>query len=589
MCGIAGFYRAREAAADCELHSMVEALSHRGPDGRSTSVKEDIGLGATRLSLLDAQHGGQPMEDGDLAVVFNGEIYNHHDLREELRRAGATFVGRSDTEVLLRGFRQWGSSLFDKLEGMFAIAIRAGRILSLARDPFGMKPLVYWVSPDSQTLLFASEIKALLRCFPQPRRLDSTGLVEQLVFGHTLGSRTLIADVRHLEPGARLVVERRHGRLLVTPSKPAPSRRQACPRSVPEAAGRLAEALRESVAERLQADHPVATFLSGGIDSTLVAALRSDRAGSRSFVVADGRRVADVRYARRAAAALGLCHEEILITRTPPLSWVRDAVTAMEAPVAPSLALLSAPTVRRTGKAALCGEGADELFAGYRMHHKPELFLLGFEERMRKLRAAAVNESALATTAARIASLRIPEPAARFGAVYEFLLRETMPNKHLAIWDRGAMAASLEVRMPYLDREIRDLALSLPHEWLSPRKELITAVARRLLPRSLAALISRRRKAAAPDALRATRNRLQGLIAAAIPPSWLRKHPLRAISSSPHVLVMLDLFFLGFIAWDGRFPESLAIETMYARHERALRSAHEAACDALFGRRGATA
>ena len=583
MCGIAGYYGAFGAAGGSTLLSMIDALAHRGPDGRSTSVKASIGLAAARLSLLDAPGGGQPMEDGDIAVVFNGEIYNHAELRVELEQGGARFYGRSDTEVLLHGFRQWGASLFDRLEGMFAIAIRAGAVLNLARDPFGMKPLVYWMSSDSQTLVFASEIKALLRCSLLTRRLDSAGLVEQLVFGHTLGSRTLIGDARHVAPGEHIAIERRRERLVLTASKPAPPRPPSPPGSVQEAVDRLAEMLRESVARRLHADHPIATYLSGGLDSTLVAALRPDRTGSRSFVVADGKDVADVKYARSAATALGLDHAALMITRTPPLSWVADAVLAMEAPVAPTVALVSAPRVRQAGKAALCGEGSDELFAGYRMHDEPEPFLRGFEERMRKLRGASVAERALATSATRIASLRLEDPVARFSAVYEFLFRETMPNKHLAIWDRCAMSAALEVRMPYLDRAIRDFALSLPQEWLAPRKALVKAVARRVLPPALAAEVSARAKAAAPDALHATRHRLQGLAAAAMPRTWLRRHPLQRISSSPPALFMLDLFFLAFVVWDGRLPEAFSIETMYADHERELRSAHQAASEALFG------
>ena len=282
MCGIAGYYGAFGAAGGSTLRSMIDALAHRGPDGRSMSVNASIGLAAARLSLLDAPGGGQPMEDGDIAIVFNGEIYNHAELRVELEQAGVRFSGRSDTEVLLRGFRQWGPSLFDRLEGMFAIAIRAGAVLNLARDPFGMKPLVYWISSDSQTLLFASEIKALLRCSLLPRRLDSAGLVEHLVFGHTLGSRTLIGDVRHVAPGdscchrATAGAARAHDLEARAPPRPHPR-----PGPLEEAVDRLAEMLRESVARRLHADHPIATYLSGGIDSTLVAALRPDRTDSK--------------------------------------------------------------------------------------------------------------------------------------------------------------------------------------------------------------------------------------------------------------------------------------------------------------------
>ena len=583
MCGIAGYHGVLAEPGEHLLRAMIDSLAHRGPDGRGEVVSGDIGLGAARLSLVDLPHGGQPMEKDGVALVFNGEIYNAGDLRRELEREGAIFSGRSDTEVVLRAFRQWGPRSFDRLEGMFAIAVRDGAVLHLARDPFGMKPLVYWLSPDEELLLFASEAKALLRCARVPRRVDPTGLTEHLVFGHTLGPRTLLGGIQQVAPGCHLSVGRRGERLVVAASPPPPPRPAPPPRSVEEAADRLTELLREAVARRVQADHPVGTYLSGGIDSTVVAALRPDRAGARSFVVADGKDVADVEHARRAAAALGLDHDEIMIERPPPVSWAVEAVLAMEAPVLPSIASVSAPRVRRWGKAALCGEGSDELFSGYPMHHEPEPYLQGFEERMRRLQGAELAEGVLATTAAKVRALRQPEPGARARSVFDFLLHETMPGKHLALWDRGAMAASLEVRMPYLDREIRDFALSLPAEWSSPRKRLLAAVAGRVLPPEIARELSSRGKSAAPDALRATRHRLRGAVASAIPPAWLRAHPLQRLSSAPHVLVMIDLFLLAFVARDGRLPEGFGIETMYARHAQALRAAHQAVREALFG------
>ncbi len=586
MCGVVGYRGSLGTDGEQVLDAMVDALSHRGPDGRSAWVHEDVGLAAVRLSLLDLDHGGQPMVDGELAVVFNGEIYNHRELRAELEREGVAFRGRSDTEVVLRGFRRWGAAVLEKLEGMFAVAICEGGTLHLARDPFGMKPLFYWVSPQADAVAFASEIKALLRCPTVPRRLDPAGLVEQLVFGHTLGSRSLMAGVCHVPPGAHVIVERREGRIVVATSHPSLPP-QAPPERMEHAVDALVERLRASVERHVHADHPIATYLSGGLDSTLVAALRPDRAGSRSFVVADGKDVADVRYARSAATALGLDHGEIMIPRAPALSWVADAVLAMEAPVLPSLALVSAAQVRRTCKAALCGEGSDEVFAGYPIHEDPEPYLRGLEERLLRLHGAApILEHALATTRARIAALRLVDPEARFRAVHDFLLRETMPNKHLAIWDRCAMAASLEVRMPFLERGIRDLGRSLPREWMSRRKQIVVAAARRVLPPALATQIDARAKSAAPDALGATRQRLRGLAGAAMPRTWLRRHPLQQLSSSPHALVLLDLFLLAFVAGDGRLPEGFAIEAMYARHEGELRRVHQEACEALWGASG---
>ena len=582
VCGIAGYHGARVAVSEETLRSMIDAVAHRGPDGRQVSLHGNIGLGSARLSLLDLSNGEQPMQDGDVALVFNGEIYNHAALRSELQQEGVSFSGRSDTEVLLRGFRRWGPALFDRLEGMYAVAIRDGEALHLARDPFGMKPLFYWISPGADAFVFASEIKAVLRCPLVPRRLDASGLVEHLVFGHTFGSRTLIGEVRQVAPGAHLAVTRQGGPLAIATTPPPEPRAEPRPAGVDQAIDRLTELLRESVARHVYSDHPVATYLSGGLDSSVVAALRPDH-GSRSFVVADGKDVADLRHARRVATALELDHADIMITRAPPVDWIADAVLAMEAPFPPSVALVSAPHVRRAGKAVICGEGADELFAGYPVHEQPEAYLRALEERLLKLKTSGLTGAALATTTTHLGSTSVRDAEARSRAVYELLLRESLPNKHLAIWDRCAMLASLEVRMPYLDRGVRDFALSLPREWLSPRKSLIAAVARRVLPPVVADEITARAKHAAPDALLTTRHRLRGLAAAIMPTAWSRRHPLLCLSSSPHILVMLDLFLLAFVVGDGRFPAGMNLQTMYERHERELRTAHQMACEALFG------
>ena len=229
MCGIVG-YHDRESVDS--LSEIALALAHRGPDGTGVWTREEIGLAVTRLSLLDLEHGAQPMvsEDGQVAVALNGEVYNHAKLRAELRSEGISFRGRSDTEVLLRGFIRWGPRVLERLEGMFAVAISEGRRLHLARDTFGMKPLFWWLSSDRQALVFGSEIKALLRFPGVPRRLDPAALVEEMVFGHTLGVRTLLREIAQLAPGTLMTIERRGSRLEISTEhfavpRPAPRTR----------------------------------------------------------------------------------------------------------------------------------------------------------------------------------------------------------------------------------------------------------------------------------------------------------------------------------------------------------------------------
>lgn len=586
MCGIVG-YHDRERAHN--LYEIALALAHRGPDGTGVWTRNEIGLAASRLSLLDLEHGTQPMvsEDGQVAVALNGEIYNHAQLRAELVNEGISFRGRSDTEVLLRGFIQWGPQVLDRLDGMFAAAMSEGRKLHLARDTFGMKPLFWWLSSDRQALVFGSEIKALLRFPGVPRRLDPAALVEDMVFGHTLEARTLLRDIEQLAPGTLMTIERQDSRLEISTERfamPCPGTPPSSPR---EAGERIGELLRESVARQIHADHPVATYLSGGADSTLLASLRADHPGSKSFVVADGKHAADLSHAADVANALRLDHEAILIPREPPLCWLANAVLAMEAPHPSTLALVSAPRVRSFTKAAVCGEGADELFSGYPMHQRPGPYLDRFEQRLAQLQStSALPVSAFETTEAQLAVLRSDRHGRQPTAVFDFLLHQAMPNKHLAIWDRGAMAASLEIRMPYLTRGMRDLSLSLPKDWPSgSAKEMIGAAMRRTLPAPLAERIAERTKTAAPDALEVTRRRLGNLAASVMPSGWYRRHPLRQISTAPHVLFLLDLFLIAFVERDGSFPQDFAAEALYTRHGSELRASHESACDTLLSAR----
>jgi asparagine synthase (glutamine-hydrolysing) len=586
VCGIVG-YHDRESSHN--LYEIASALAHRGPDGTGVWTRKEIGLAASRLSLLDLEHGAQPMvsEDGQVAVTLNGEIYNHAELRAELVNEGISFRGRSDTEVLLRGFIQWGPRVLERLDGMFAAAMSDGRRLHLARDTFGMKPLFWYLSSDRQALIFGSEIKALLRFPGVPRRLDPAALVEEMVFGHTLWGRTLLRDIEQLAPGTLMTIERQDSWLEISTERFAIPCPGVPPPSIREAGKRLGELLRESVALHIHADHPVATYLSGGADSTLLASLRADHSGSKSFVVADGKHAADLAYAADVANALGLDHEPILVPREPPLSWLANAVLAMEAPRAPTLALVSAPRVRSHTKAAVCGEGADELFSGYPMHHRPEPYLDRYEQRLAQLQStSALPASAFETTEAQLALLRSDSHDGQPSAVFDFLLHQVMPNKHLAVWDRGAMAASLEVRMPYLTRGIRDLSLSLPNNWpAGSAKEMIRAAMRRTLPAPLAERIATRTKTAAPDALEVTRRRLGNLAASAMPSDWHRRHPLRQISTAPQVLFLFDLFLIAFVERDGSFPHDFAAEALYTRHGRELRASHESASDALLSLR----
>jgi asparagine synthase (glutamine-hydrolysing) len=521
------------------------------------------------------------------AVVFNGEIYNHQALRSELSAAGVAFLGRSDTEVILQGFLQWGTRVFDRLEGMFAVAVSDGRTLHLARDDFGMKPLFYWVSPDQKRLVFGSTVRSLLCCRDIPRDLNGSGLIEHLVFGHTLANGTLLQAIQQVGPGERIRIAPSHPGIQVSHKSRTPEQCLPPPRSRAAAVDELVSALARSVQHHASADHPVGVLLSGGLDSTTVAAFRQGSAGVHSFVVADSPGLPDLAHAAAFAQALGLQHHELLLRPPSDSVLMTRAVKEMAAPRLPTVSLVSSAEIRSHTKAALCGEGADELFAGYPVHREPGLFSSDRHRQWFRLKHdTGLPERVLRSTAKALASLRSGDLQDQKRALYNFLLTETMPQKHLLIWDRGAMASGLEIRMPFLDPQILALAqATLDENLVAPPKALVYAALERVAPTAVAAQLRSRGKTACPDALRRTHRRLRDIALESLPRDWRRHHPLRSLCRSPLELVLLDLYLLSFLRFGGDPPAGLTVETMYDEHKSPLAQAHEACQDSLFASR----
>ncbi len=354
---------------------MIATMRHRGPDdeGLHTDARAGVTIAVRRLAIMDVEGGHQPLsnEDGSVWVAFNGEIYNHLRLREELTDRGHRFSTTSDTEVLVHLYEEFGDAMVHALEGMFAFAIwdERRRRLLLARDRFGEKPL--FVHEQNGELLFASELTALLRAKPTLRELDPAAIDAFFVLGYVPGPGTVVPGVRQLRPGHLLVWEWEGSR--------ATERRWWSP---PEAPGDLrepfpvlaAEAERlfaESVRTRMIADVPVGVFLSGGIDSTLVA-VAAGRASSRqlkTFTIGYDVGSFDERdRARRVARRLDTEHHEVTLTQAEVGASAPETLARLDQPLAdqalvPLHALSAFARPRVT--VALGGEGADELFGGY--------------------------------------------------------------------------------------------------------------------------------------------------------------------------------------------------------------------------------
>ena len=385
MCGIAGFVNGAEGNefAGRVLGRMMETLRHRGPDDSGVYQDEVISLGHRRLCIIDLAGGHQPMsnQDGTLWVIYNGEIFNHAALRPELERAGHRYRTNSDTETILHAWEQYGPDCVLRFRGMFAFAIwdARGRTLFCARDRLGIKPF-YYVWRDGW-FGFASEIKALLEHPRVSPALNESALGEHLAFGYTSDEQTLFAGVRKLMPGHHLLLrldgERtepkiaRYWDIVAQPGAGVPSGPGRCVRRDEDWIAECRQRVEETVRMRLMSDVPLGVFLSGGVDSSVIAALMKRMVPGPVVTFSVGYReseYSELDYARRVARWIGSEHREVVLGRDeffnalPRLIWHEDEPITWPSSV--PLYFVSRLASEHV-KVVLTGEGSDELFAGY--------------------------------------------------------------------------------------------------------------------------------------------------------------------------------------------------------------------------------
>jgi asparagine synthase (glutamine-hydrolysing) len=498
---------------------MMQTLGHRGPDAHGAFVDAGVALGHLRLSILDlSPTGAQPMTLGATTVVYNGEAYNFRELRRELEAEGRTFKGHSDTEVLLHAYEAWGLGGLSRLEGLFAFALwdSKRRRLVLMRDRLGIKPLFYaWQSGE---LAFGSEIKAVLAALNPGDELDEQALAEYLWYGNAFEDRTVYRGVRSLAPGQRLVVEAQTSRIESWWRIEEWLERPARFATESEAANAVQGAVDVAVARQLVSDVPVGLFLSGGVDSSSIAASAAIASGQRLSSYAVGfdyeQGVQELPKARRVAQMLGLDHHELQVKGGALDEVIVALVTAHDEPFADAANIplyLLAQQLGGKVKVVLQGDGGDEMFGGYRrysiLRHAAawQLWPRGLEHLMRmlpgeltsrlaRLGAAAGHAdfamrmalllttetvhdppTALLTPEARqsfeartdpfAAYRRCAERFAGADPVQQMLLTDItlqLPSQFLAKVDRATMSHGIEARVPLLDEGVASLALSIP-------------------------------------------------------------------------------------------------------------------------------
>jgi len=530
---------------------MAAALSHRGPDDEGFQTGTHWGLANRRLSVIGVESGHQPLsnEDGSLWVVFNGEIYNHRDLRASLEAKGHVFSTAADTEVLVHAYEQYGEAFVEHLCGMFAIALVdvPRQSLLLARDRLGVKPLVYAITAEG-TVAFASELASLLRYSGTPRDMDPQALSDYLCLGYVPAPATIFRGVSKLPPASLLTVSfgapaarlHRYWRPGFEPKQTLAFR---------DAAARTRELLEAAVQKRLESEVPLGAFLSGGIDSTAVVALMQRHLNTpvRSFTIGFTQPRYDERaFAQQAASHLGTLHAaEVAEPRDPAL--LRRLVRHCGEPFCDSSILPAAllSQFARTGvTVALSGDGGDELFGGYQRYQTMVLhrLLRGCPATLRRALAdallAALPQARAPRT--RLATLRrladalgdppleaymgfqgilsrawrhelanpsqaLAKQPDRIDAWKELLqagtatdaverlmeldMLEYLPGDLLFKADAASMLHSLEVRSPFLDHELVDFVTRLPRPYkvgLRYRKRLLLAAVADLLPPDIA-------------------------------------------------------------------------------------------------------
>jgi asparagine synthase (glutamine-hydrolysing) len=373
MCGIAGIYNFRSGrpAVPSELRDMGAALAHRGPDDEGFYEEGPLGLAHKRLTILDtSRRGRQPMftEDGQLAITFNGEVYNFLELRADLEAQGHTFQTQTDTEVILRLYQVEGEAMLSRLNGMFAFAIwdRRTKCLFIARDRLGIKPLYYTLSADG--IAFASEIKALFAVSPEPPKVNLEMLDAYMSVGYVPTERTLFQGIEKLQPGWCMTVGQDGPRLRqywdLAPSPEEMSEEECVRRSI--------GLLRDSVRLQLRSDVPLGVFLSGGVDSSAVVALMHEMGirDIRTFTVAYdfGPEFDETQYARQVAKKFGTIHREIFVKPEEFRDFIPSLVWHMDEPVTESAAIslyFVSKLAREDVTVVLSGEGSDEVFGGY--------------------------------------------------------------------------------------------------------------------------------------------------------------------------------------------------------------------------------
>lgn len=510
MCGFCGMIGENASKNNQYIKPMMNKIIHRGPDQEGTYKDEKAVLGFRRLSIIDVDHGAQPLsnENDDIIIVFNGEIYNHKEIKEELSKKGHKFKNNSDTESILHGYEEYGEKILDKLEGMFAFVIwdKKKEKVFAARDFFGIKPFYYTII--NNTLIFASEIKSILEYPEYKKEVNREALEQYLSFQYSVLSETFFKGIFKLLPGTymnyennKLSIERYFDPIL-TPDKN---------KSKDEFIKEIENITRDSIQRHMRSDVEVGSFLSSGVDSSYIT---ESFGGDKTFTVGfldKQSRYNEISYAEELSEIVGFKNINKTITDEEYWDAIPKVIWHMDEPLADAscIALYFVNKIAKEHlKVCLSGEGADEFFGGYNIYHEP-LSLKGYQKIPKPLRKAAagivqklpdikgknfiirgskdveerfIGNANMFSKKEREKILKNPlksiSPSELLSDQYEIVnnlddiskmqyidLKNWLPGDILLKADKMGMANSIEVRVPYLDKQVFNIAKNLPSEY----------------------------------------------------------------------------------------------------------------------------
>ena len=583
ICGIFG------KSSEGLLTKMVASMNSKSSVKPYIFQAENIRMGVTPIKPGDAkksQHAVFEDETG-VCVFFDGYLYNHDQLRSFLERQGCKLRSASDAELAAQLYRQKGESFMTLLKGTFSLVLWDGDKLLLGRDRLGFKRLFYTEVPGDPSVIFGSEIKSLFQHSEVPRAIDEESLYQQSVLAYIYGlDRTLFKDIKQVPPGCLLVVtpaidgggkrfDIQVNRYYDLP-EPAAHRALEKDSQLIEFKERLKTALENTCQRYIEKeDIPHGILLSGGLDSSFLASLwaKHSPAPLKTFSVSDSSGLLDLEFSRMVSRTLGTEHMEMEIGFDDFIEAIPLFFSAFENITlgggmkgfnfhADLASFILSSKVSRYTDIAICGEGSDELFGGYPQHHYPGQFQQEIKESMASVAGSPYD------IGDRIEKWIAPPKEKELQMVFDFLLRSHLTNYHLWAGDQGGVANGLDVKLPYLDQEVFDIAAEIPVNWrlhLQIPKYLLKKIAEDYFKDTPMIDILYRKKLALPSGFVELSKRFYAICEKYITPAYRAKHPYGKYLKTSVETLLFDVFYYIFIIHGGIVPADFKLDQIYTR------------------------